>query len=79
MKEETIFTNWNDQHSELWGNEPICISHRLHRSPLFTRDALAELIESYPREHYNIFHMGEKSSDRWYWRQGDLDGMAGKD
>jgi hypothetical protein len=63
----------------MWGNEPICIGHSLHRSPLFDSETLAQLIESYPREHYNIFSMGSQANERRYWRQGDLDGMSGKD
>jgi len=61
------------------GNEPVTIGHSLHQSPLFTSDALAELIESYPREYYGIFSMGAQNGDRWYWRQGDLDGTSGKE
>ena len=79
MSERAIFTKFDEKDSIMWGNEPICIGHSLHQSPLFTMDALAELIESYPREHYNIFHMGSQANERWFWRQGDLDGMSGKD
>jgi hypothetical protein len=79
MSASAIITKFDEKDSILWGNEPICIGHSLHRSPLFTSAALAELIERYPREHYNIFSMGAQTNDRWYWRQGDLDGMSGKD
>lgn len=79
MSERAIITKWDKKDKVMWGKEPICIGHSLHESPLFTLDALAELIETYPREHYNIFHMGAQTGDRWYWRQGDLDGMSGKD
>jgi hypothetical protein len=79
MSERAIFTTWDEKDSIMWGNEPICVGHNLHQSPLFTHEALAELIDSYPREHYNIFSMGSQANERWYWRQGDLDGMSGKD
>jgi len=79
MSAQAIFTTWENKISIMWGNDPICVGHNLHRSPLFTSEALAELIENYPREHYNIFSMGSQANERWYWRQGDLDGMAGKD
>lgn len=79
MRKERIFTTWEDKQAALWGREPIRVGHRLHESPLFTRQTLAALIESYPREHYNIFHMGAKTNDRWYWRQGDLNGLSGEE
>jgi len=78
MTKQPIFTEWKQQTGELWGNEPISVGHRLHQSPLFSRETLAALIESYPREHYNIFNMGAKTNDSWYWRQGDLNGTPGE-
>lgn len=79
MSASAIITKFDEKDAIMWGNEPICIGHSLHQSPLFTSDALAELIESYPREHYGIFSMGSQKNEAWYWRQGDLDGMSGKD
>lgn len=78
MKEH-IFTNWSEKHAAVWGHEPVCIGHRLHKSPLFTIGALTALIRDYPREHYNIFHMGAREKDRWFWRQGDLNGLSGEE
>jgi len=79
MSSSAIITKFDEKDAIMWGNEPVCIGHSLHQSPLFSSDTLAELIESYPREHYGIFSMGAQNGDRWYWRQGDLDGMSGKD
>lgn len=79
MSTSAIFTKWEKKDAIMWGNEPICVGHNLHQSPLFTNQALAELVETYPREHYNIFSMGSQANERWYWRQGDLDGISGKD
>jgi hypothetical protein len=79
MSASAIITKFDKKDGIMWGNEPVCIGHSLHQSPLFTSDALAELIESYPREYYGIFSMGAQNGDRWYWRQGDLDGMSGKE
>src|SRR6267154_908158 len=79
MSERAIITRFDEKDAVMWGNEPICIGHSLHRSPLFGSETLAQLIESYPREHYNIFSMGSQANEPRYWRQGDLDGMSGKD
>lgn len=74
-----IITKFDEKDAIMWGNEPVCIGHSLHQHPLFSNEALAELIESYPREYYGIFSMGSQKNEAWYWRQGDLDGMKGKD
>ena len=80
MTQQAIFTNFEHKHgSMLWGNQPILLQHRLHQSPLFSRETLASLIETYPREHYNIFSMGAKTNDTWYWRQGDFKGLSGEE
>ena len=79
MSATQIITKFDKIDGIMWGNEPVCIGHNLHQSPLFSSEALAQLIENYPREHYNIFSMGAQKGDKWYWRQGDLDGMSGKD
>ena len=79
MQQHPIFNGIDKSHAaQLWGQEPACISHRLHESPLFARDTLAALIEAYPREHYGIIHMGARDSERRYWREGDLNGLSGE-
>jgi hypothetical protein len=54
----SIFTDWQDHYARLWGRHSLRLSHNLHRSPLFTREALIHLISRYPREHYSVIHMG---------------------
>ena len=75
---QPIFTSWDERTSALWGRQPIFIEHRLHQSPLFSRQAIAALIEKYPREHYNIFSMSAQKENKFYWRQGDLNGHSGE-
>ena len=58
MGKDRVFTNWDDTHSVLWGQQPIRLAHRVHKSPLFSADTLAELIERYPREHYSLVQTG---------------------
>lgn len=74
---EPIFINWQPEHTRNWGRAPIKIQHRLHEHPLFALEALADLIESYPREHYALVHMGEQGSPRRSWREGDIGGLSG--
>jgi len=79
MSQRPIFTNWRENFAALWGQQPTCVDHRLHESPLFSRKQLARLIENYPRTHYSIFHIGEQGTDRRFWREGDLGGLTGEE
>jgi hypothetical protein len=74
---DKVFTSWDDTNSALWGNQPIKLAHRLDRSPLFSPEALAELIERYPREHYSLVQTGARGASR-VWREGDIGNLSGR-
>lgn len=74
---EPIFTNWTPELSAAWANKPLKASHRLHEHPLFSFDALADLINRYPREQYALVQMGPQGSPRRTWREGDIGGLPG--
>jgi hypothetical protein len=76
---EPIFTNWTNQHTEAWGKAPLNAQHRLHQHPLFSMEALADLINGYPRQHYSLVHMGPQGSPRKTWREGDIGGLKGRE
>lgn len=71
-----IFTDWRPELAEDWGRAPLCARHRLDRHPLFSFEALAALIEAYPRAHYALVHMGAQGGKR-EWREGELGGLTG--
>jgi hypothetical protein len=73
---EPIFTNWQPEHTEKWANAPLRLEHRLHEHPLYSFDALAELIDAYPREQYALVHMGAQK-ERRLWREGEIGSMSG--
>ena len=77
MSKDAVLTHWDETHSSLWGHKPIRIAHNLHKSPLFSMDTLARLIERYPREHYNLVQTGARESRR-VWREGDIGNLSGK-
>ena len=77
MTREPLFTSWNETHSALWGNRPLRLEHRLHQMPLFSREALADLIDRYPREQYSLVHMGA-AGQRRFWREGETGGLPGE-
>ena len=72
-----IFGTWDETHSELWSHQPIRLEHEMHKSPAFSMDDLAQLIESYPREHYSLVKTGAKGSSR-VWREGDIGNLSGR-
>ncbi len=74
---DPIFTDWTDQHTALWGHQPLRLQHRLHTMPLFSRESLAQLIDTYPRDQYSLIHMGARG-DRRFWREGDTGGLPGE-
>ncbi len=73
---EPIFTNWQPEHTEKWASAPLRLEHRLHKHPLFSMEALADLVDRYPREQYALVHMGAQK-ERRLWREGEIGGMSG--
>jgi len=78
MAREPIFTNWSDQHTELFGRHPVRLGHRLHEGHLFSDEALAQLVERIPRDHYHVNAMGAANSAGRTWREGQIDGLSGR-
>ena len=76
MRTEPVLTAWDETQAALWGHQPQRLQHRLHASPLFSMEALARLIEVYPREHYSLIHMGGRN-ERRSWREGEIGGLSG--
>jgi hypothetical protein len=72
-----IFGKWDETHSQLWSHQPIRLEHEMHKSPAFSMDELAKLIENYPREHYSLVKTGARGSSR-VWREGDIGDLSGR-
>ena len=49
----------------------------MHKSPAFSMDDLAKLIEGYPREHYSLVQTGARGSKK-LWREGDIGNLSGR-
>jgi hypothetical protein len=50
----------------------------MHKSPIFSMDDLAKLIEGYPREHYSLVQTGARGSKK-LWREGDIGNLGGRE
>jgi hypothetical protein len=75
-----IFTNWDQaRHPSLWGKHNVKLEHNLHENELFSIETLAELIDAYPREKYNLVHMAKPGAKRKLWREGEIGDNTGKD
>jgi len=74
---DPIFTTWTPEHSATRANSPLRLEHRLSQHPLYSLEALAELIEGYPRQHYALVEMGPQGSNRRLWREGDIGELSG--
>ncbi len=74
---DPIFHHWEPKQAMLWGNQPLCLKHRLHESPLFSRANLGRLIETYPQEMYTLVHMGAQGESK-LWRQGIIGDASGE-
>ena len=76
MQANPVFTSWQDKHARAWGQTPLCLQHRLHEDPLFSLEALADLIERVPRENYTLVQWGALA-ERATWREGELGALKG--
>lgn len=75
-----IFTNWDQsKHPALWGKHNVKLTHNLHEHALFQLDTLAQMIDNYPREKYNLVHMAEPGAARKMWREGEIGDNSGED
>ena len=61
-----------------FGKGQVSIQHNLNDSGLFTDDALAELIDRYPREFYMLNTMTKVGEEK-VWRSGDKGNLSGKE
>ena len=76
--QQSIISDWKPEYADKFGQEARLLNHRLSETGLFSHEALAELIDSYPSEHYNLNTMGYDPENP-EWREGIIRGTGGKD
>lgn len=72
-----ILADWRPEFTAHWNQRCLNIGHRLHLDPSFGLDALAELIDRYPRSDYALVHTSRGADGAGRWREGDIGGLAG--
>ena len=78
MGEGAIFSQWHKKDALVWGHVPQSLPHRLHEHELFSNEAIAELIEHYPRQHYSLIQWGHHGQSGSF-REGELGGLSGQE
>lgn len=73
-----VFTNWTDETTSRWGSVPLKTAHSLHTSPLFTLEAIAELIDRFPRAQYSLVSRSEAGGQR-IQKEGDFADLKGSE
>ncbi len=73
-----ILMDWKPHHARLWGRHPLLLRHSLHEHPLFSDEALADLIDGYPRRDYSLVIPGRQDEGQHArWREGDFGDLSG--
>ena len=75
-QDQNIIADWQDKHAALFGTHTIKLTHRLRETGLFTRSAIAALIDRYPRDVINLNTMGEDATTN-EWRAGIIGDHSG--
>ena len=74
----TVFAPWLEETRSHWNQRPMRLQHHLHEHPALQLDALAALIESYPRSDYALVHTSRHGDGRARWREGEIAGTPGR-
>ncbi|UUW89058.1 hypothetical protein [Pimelobacter simplex] len=70
---------WTFRDIEAFGAAPHRAAHLLHEQPMFTDDALADLLDRLPREAVHPYTMGTDASATGEWRRGEATDLPGKE
>jgi len=75
---EAIISDWKPSYASKYGDEILLLKHRLHESELFSKQALGNLIDRFPAEHYGLNTMGYDPENP-VWREGTIKGYTGEE
>jgi len=74
---DTVISDWSEDKAARFGRDTLLFRHTLHERPMFSDEALAEVLDRYPRERLGVFTMGRDLEDWKSWRRGDARDMSG--
>ena len=70
----SVFDNWTEDMSEAFGKKAVLATHNLHERDMFTDKGLADLLDQYPRDQFNLYTMDDDLTD---YESGFRRGVAG--
>ena len=68
---DTVISDWSDDKAARFGQCTLQFRHTLHERPMFSDEALIDVLDRYPRERLGVFTMGHDLVDWTSWRRGD--------
>jgi len=72
-----IMADWKPEYAAGWGREQLMMRHNLHRSELFTNEALAKLLEAVERQDYHVNTRSSGADGPKRRREGEFGGLSG--
>jgi hypothetical protein len=73
------WVRWSKEEVAAFGRRPLLARHRLHEGPLFTREALLDLMDNYPRDRVQVFAMGTDVTRKDDWEPVEVGGGSGRE
>lgn len=59
---DRILTDWDQEKAAAFCKSPVVAQHNLHQRQMFSDDGLADLLDRYPREAFNLYTMDNAAS-----------------
>ncbi len=75
-----ILTDWTAETASAFTKHPILTDHNLHTRKMFSDDGLAELLDRYPRDGFNLYTMDNaESGAKESFRRGVVGDLNGEE
>jgi hypothetical protein len=68
---------WTAEAADRFTRANVRVEHAVHERAMFGDEALAALLDRYPRERLGVFTMGEDPEDWGSWRRGEAGDLTG--
>lgn len=72
-----MILDWTEEKARAFTRELTVFRHGLHERPMFCDDALADVLDRYPRAALGVFTMGEDPVAWETWRRGSAGELSG--
>lgn len=73
------YLDWDESDFAGYGQAPRISRHRLHEWPMFTKEALIEVLDAYPRDELQAFTMGHDPEQPDDWASVDTGNATGEE